>query len=166
MNKNFQDKKILEWGGGYSTLWWAKRSKSVVVFESDQKWYETIIGYAIHNVQIYLTTDCVEDVDQYLQSKKFDVIIIDGLNRLTCARKSLDLINKDGVIILDNSDSYWSNKNEKEYPILDLFKEKGFERIDFYGNAPGVIQTHCTSFFYRQSCFLFRGNDVPKKEVV
>ena len=35
-----------------------------------------------------------------------------------------------------------------------MMNDQGFQRIDFYGYAPGVIKKHCTSVFHKQNSFI------------
>src|SRR5690348_9638086 len=52
MDKDFGAKRILEWGSGHSTLWWAKRAEHVLSFESDQAWLEYVKKSAPGNVAL------------------------------------------------------------------------------------------------------------------
>ena len=164
-HKDFKEKRILEWGAGQSTFWWASRAKEIIAFESDPFWHAVIGRSSLPNVTLLLTSNDALNCDQYLLGKKFDVIIIDGLNRFQCAIQSVDLLVKNGVIILDDSEGFWGEENGK-YPILDLFRERGFQRVDFFGNAPGVIEPHCTSLFFRGTCFLFTGQENPARRLI
>ncbi len=138
-NKDFKDKRILEWGAGQSTLWWAQRAKEVLSFESNHSWYNHIKKHLPHNCSLFFTTDEIKDTNKDLGNKlKFDLIIIDGLNRYKCAVQSIELLSNNGAIILDNSDVGWG-QTESDFPIIKLFQKNQFNRIDFYGNAPGVI---------------------------
>ena len=55
--------------------------------------------------------------------EKFDVIIIDGINRFECAVQSLKMLSDDGFIILDNSD--WFEESSK------FLRENDLIEIDF-----------------------------------
>jgi hypothetical protein len=98
-------------------------------------------------------------MDGVLSRGPFDIIVIDGLDRLECAARAVPILAEGGAIILDNSEGYWGP--EGTYPILDLFRAAKFCRVDFYGYAPGVILPHCTSLFFRDSCFLLVGDENP-----
>src|SRR5229473_3586817 len=37
--KDFSTRTVLEFGSGQSTLWWAKRCKRILSFDSDPKWF-------------------------------------------------------------------------------------------------------------------------------
>lgn len=150
----YHGKVVLEFGGGQSTLFWAKRAKYVVTFEGDPEWYDRIKNTMPHNVDLQLVSvkdreTNVREVRQALASKQFaqyDVIVIDGLHREGMVDIAQNFLAADGIIICDNSDGY---------EIAARFKERGLDRVDFYGNAPGVAFPHCTSIFFKRSSFVF-----------
>lgn len=161
--KQLANRSVLEFGSGQSTLWWAGRSKSVVSFESDPDWYEGLLGQVPTNVRLRFTDVKASDVAQELDGSKFDVIVVDGLDRLICAKLSIGFLNEGGAVILDNSEGYWGR--DGEYPIIEFFKANDFSRVDFYGYAPGVILPSCTSLFFKNDCFLLAGNESPARLV-
>lgn len=157
--KNFQEKTVLEWGSGQSTLFWAKRAKSVFSLEADQKWFEKIKSSAPRNVSLHLVKFDVSDVDPLIAGQSFDVIVCDGMDRYACAAKSISHIAPDGVIIVDNSDG---NQGPKPgYGFIELYRQNNFSRIDFYGFPPGNSVQQCTSLFFRETCFLLKGLENP-----
>ncbi len=153
-NRTYDKKKILEFGGGQSTLWWAKRAEKVVTFEGDQDWYDEIKGNMPNNVDLhYVSLESVDvnvsQVNEILDTKgieKYDVIIIDGLNRYEMIEISLKYLADDGIIICDNSEGY---------NFYEGFKDSGLNRVDFFGNAPGVILPHSTSICFTPNSFVF-----------
>lgn len=145
-SRSYKDKSVLEFGGGQSTLWWAERANSVVAIEGDNKWFERYKRIIPANVSLYKVSmessaTCVSQVKEILNKekfKKFDVIIIDGLYRFEMIEIAIKFMSDDGVIICDNSEGYG---------FYEGFKNSGLQRVDFFGNAPGVILPHCTSVF-------------------
>ena len=111
------------------------------------------------NVFLYLVGEDVLDVDQYLNEESFDVVVVDGLDRFLCAKRSLSLLAPDGAIVVDNSEG--NHGPRKGYGIIDLYRDAGLSRIDFYGYPPGNSTQQCTSIFYRDRCFLTRGDELP-----
>lgn len=162
--KHFSDRSVLEFGSGQSTLWWSERAKTVLSFEDDESWYQSLLKHVPANVRLILSDTAGSKVESEVNGMHFDIIVIDGLDRLACAEKSAALLAEDGAIILDNSEGYWGR--DGEYPIISLFRERGFSRVDFYGHAPGVILPSCTSLFFRDSCFLLSGTESPVRIVV
>jgi hypothetical protein len=73
----------------------------------------------------------------------FDVVVVDGMERLTCVRSALPHLKDDGLLILDNSD-------RPDYrPAFEYLADQGMGRIDFFGFAPGMDLPACTSVFAR-----------------
>ncbi|MCX7759368.1 MAG: SAM-dependent methyltransferase [bacterium] len=155
----FSKKNIFEFGGGNSTIWWAKRAKFVVTVEKDKDWYQKITEKVreYNNVKLILS----EDEESYVSSIKnqgmvFDVVVIDGHWRGKCA-KILDesvLNTIDGyMIILDNSD--W-------YPNVANFICKRFDliRVDFHGFGAINNYTWTTTLFFPRNYKICINNDL------
>ena len=79
------------------------------------------------------------------QENDFDIIIIDGRDRVNCTKYAIYKLKKEGVIIFDNSD----RKAYKD--AYDLLASTGFRRIDFWGIGPINKYEWCTSVFYRNN---------------
>ena len=152
--RNFDGKIILEFGGGQSTLWWAKRAKHVVTIEGDKKWYEKIRDKMPDNVHLHhasienreINVAQVNDVLESEEYSTYDVIVIDGLYRYEMITIAIRLMAEDGIIICDNAEGYG---------FYEGFKETTLNRVDFFGNAPGVVLPHCTSIYFNSSSFVF-----------
>ena len=155
--RDFKGRNVLEFGAGQSTLWWGKRAQMVVSFEGDKSWYDQlkrIVGKNIylHKVSMRSPNDCVSNVLSVIENKgytKFDIIIIDGLFRYEMIEIAKNNLKCGGIIICDDSEGYG---------FYDGFKESGYQRIDFYGNAPGVVLPRCTSIFFKDYSFIFDAN--------
>jgi len=136
------DKVVLEYGSGYSTLFWATRCRSVISIEHDKAWFEKIGELMPANVDLRLRPlEIYAEVDG-----AFDVIVIDGYAekrmRYNCARASLPHLNKGGLVIVDNSD--W-------LPATCFWlRQAGLIQVDFSGLVPGNANTQTTSFFFMQ----------------
>lgn len=144
-NLDFSEKIIFEYGSGYSSIYWSKKSKSVVSVEHDREWIEKLKSSYSSNQTIIVKNDDPEYEKAIVETgKKFDVIIIDGLRRVECSRVVKDYLN-DGsgegfMIILDNSDWY---KETSRY----LREELDLIEIDFHGFGPINATTSTTSIF-------------------
>jgi len=157
-HQDLTDKRVLEWGAGQSTIWWGRHARTVRSFESDESWYSRLRPMVGPNVELHLTSNDLAAVDPVLGGP-YDLIVVDGLDRFACAQRSVAVLAPDGGIIFDNSDGYWGPHGQ--YPVIDLLRSRGFSRVDFYGFGPGEIVPHCTSVFFRDSCFLFRNPTPP-----
>jgi len=158
-SKDFASKTVLEWGAGHSTLWWARRARSVTSFEADADWAAWLRTRVPPNVVIRRVAEDTSGADEFLSLQQFDLIVIDGLDRYQCAVKSRGHLREGGALLLDDSEGHWGH--DGDYPIIRLFSSGGYQRIDFYGHAPGVFKPRCTSIFFQHRCFLFEGSTPP-----
>lgn len=139
---DFESKNIFEYGCGMSTLFWLDRKANVYGVEDNPKWFAEVIKLSDGKAQIELSKD-----NNYVYSIKslnmrFDLIVIDGKYREECLNTSLDHLNEDGIVILDNSD---------RHPDLCKFvRENGFTEIDFHGFGPLNEYTWTTSLFFKR----------------
>ena len=171
--KDFAGKKVLEYGAGHSTLWWMKRAAEVVAIEGSEDWYHHLLGKIGKNVTLHLMRKPSEDLRPVFAGRRFDIIVIDGVDGTGCNRGEsaqmivdLDLLAPGGAIIFDDSEGSFDvpgNEWQKSSHNIVFFRDKGFSRIDFFGYAPGQMQWRCTSLFFKGNCFLFEGKEVPRK---
>ena len=129
---------IFEWGSGNSTLFYANRAAGVVSIDDKSKWTELVSGIA--NVQ---SVCCGPDsyAEQILNYGVFDVIVIDGIRRLSCSKLAYRHLKPGGMIVLDNSDWY--------VDALELLSDiRGLIRVDFSGFGPINNYAWTTSIFF------------------
>lgn len=144
--------RVFEWGAGNSTLFWSQYVKNVVSVEYDKEWFKRIERLLPDNARLEY---CALDYDgEYCrkileESEKFDIILIDGRDRVNCAFHALEKLKEDGVIIWDNTERKYYQKG------YDFLTEHGFKRIELssliYG-LPGIEDF--TSIFYRNNNIL------------
>ena len=130
-----------------STLWLAKRVKAVSSCEHSKSWFEKTNELKPKNVTLLfkkLEYDGNHSKEILNYQDRFDIIIIDGKDRVKCVKKSLNALKEKGVIVWDNSD------REEYREGYDSLKEKGFKKIDFWGIGPIAPIISCTSVFYRR----------------
>lgn len=156
--RDFSQRAILEWGAGHSTLWWSKRAKSVVAYETDREWYEWLKRRVPSNVDIRLTSlDSASFNDAELTS--YDVIVVDGAGeRAARLQASIPHLAEFGAFIIDNTN------DDKYSPMVGKLKSIGFSEIDFHGYIPGAAHRCTTSLLFRDRCFLTLANDGPDVE--
>lgn len=71
------------------------------------------------------------------------IVVVDGRNRVKCARKCLGALKAKGIII-------WANNEEKEGRAGNkLVVQHGYRRMDFAGMGPINNRGGRTSLFYR-----------------
>jgi predicted O-methyltransferase YrrM len=139
--------EVFEYSCGNSTFWWAKRVKKLISCEHDREWYQKMVKLIPANVELYQIDleyggAYSRKVSEY--TRAFDVIVLDGRDRVNCAKNCLNALTKNGVIIWDNSDreSYTEGYN--------YLLRNGYKRIDFEGMGPVNAYSWCTSIFYKE----------------
>lgn len=163
---SLEGKRVLEFGSGYSTLWWAKHAESVLSFEADRRWMDSMAHRMPPNATVLpLPTDPTDRfhrtvaVDKLLADtlgdQRFDVIVIDGVDRVGTARASLPYLAAGGIVVVDNSDSHMLG--DGTMPLLEVYREAGMKRVDFYGLGPSILFPQCTSIAYHDGAFAFGG---------
>jgi hypothetical protein len=149
---DLSDMRVLEFGSGFSTLYWARRTKSVLSIEDNKAWYEKIKPQLPANVR-YVHAPTHDDIVRTAAGldDRFDLIVNDGLYRYDCAVASRPKLVDGGIVILDNSD--WCPKTAAFYRESDLIE------VDMAGFTPLNEYTHTTSFFFSRSVRLRPAHD-------
>lgn len=145
------DMSVFEYGSGNSTAWWASHVTRVVSCEHDRQWYDKLEPCLPKNVEyLYYEFKPAGDYSGAIlhYDHEFDVIVIDGKDRVICAKNSLVALKGTGIILWDNSD------RDQYKDGYDWLMENGFKRLDFSGIGPINAFGWCTSVFYRSvNCF-------------
>lgn len=105
--------KILEFGSGWSTIWFAQNGCDIVSVEHDIGWYTEV---ATRIDRLNLSIDC--KVFFYINKSylsllstipvgEFDLVLVDGRDedRIDSANLGMKLMSKKGILILD--DTHW-----------------------------------------------------------
>jgi predicted O-methyltransferase YrrM len=147
---------VFEFGAGSSTLWYGQRVAKVITVEHDAVWFSRLAEVAPSNVELELRSAAPDEVgtlepestvSEYVgvieryRARFFDVVVVDGVERLTCIRSALPHLKEDGLLVVDNSD------RPAYRPAVDYLADQGMGRIDFFGFAPGSGLPGCTSVF-------------------
>ena len=145
-NLNLSEKSVFEYGSGYSTVFWASNSRSVVSVENNKNWLKQITLILPSNAKMILR----ETKETYIKAinetqDKYDVIVLDGYGyRYECAKEGIDKLNEGGMIILDDAD----NIGYKE--ICDFLKTSDLTQIEFVGLKPCSTGIRSTSIFIKK----------------
>lgn len=139
---------MFEYGSGNSTLYYSKRVKQLVTVEHDSTWFNQVKKRLPENVNIMYKA--LEYGGEYAEAasstnQKFQIIIVDGRDRVNCCRNAIGALTEDGVVVLDDSE------RPQYQPALDYLKENKFAQLDFWGLVPGFSHKRCTSIFYRRN---------------
>ena len=144
---DYSDKKVFEYGCGYSSIFWALRAKSVVSIEDNESYYKRWSGeFCELNLQIKHREE--RDVYEnaiFEEDDAYDIIVVDGKRRFECATAAVKKLVKGGIIILDDSDRI--NTSDEYLNAVKVFKDANLIQIDFYGFCPMNNYTKTTSVF-------------------
>jgi len=137
------DFSLFEFGCGFSTIWFCNRVKKVISIENDPKWSTKISKNLPKNGKIVTYENQVDYINSIDNFDKFDIIVIDGIEREQCYLKALNHLHKNGVIIGDNTDRDDFKKSRF------MLEAKGFKEIAFSGLTPSHFVKSQTSILYR-----------------
>jgi hypothetical protein len=147
---------VCEYGSGGSTLFFARRAKWVYSIEDNAQWFNLVSNRlrdkSIGNVTLKLHSWDFKhpsgfEHSQYLHAipeAGFDVIVVDGSEEWTrirpiCFAKAQTRINKNGIIVVDDSWRYPEIRQRNAAKRYQIFQSVGPGR-------PGVTSTDV--YFY------------------
>ena len=147
LNKNVS---VFEYGAGNSTLYFSKLTRNVVSVEHNQKWFNKISKELESNISINYCP--LKYNDAYCRfiinlNSHFDLIVVDGRDRVNCIKHCVEKLTHGGCIVLDDSE----RKQYKEG--IDYLASRGFKKLDFWGMALGLTYKKCTTIFYKNNNF-------------
>lgn len=148
---DYSDKKIFEYGCGYSSAFWAGRALTVTSIEDNQSYFERWKNeFKMQNLDIRWR-DEGEIYEQAIfeDDTKYDVIVIDGKRRVECAEAAVQKLADGGMIILDDSDRI--NTSLEYVHAVEILKQANLLQVDFYGFCPMNNYTKTTSVFFSRN---------------
>jgi len=139
---------IFEYGSGNSTFWFSERAHKVISIEYDEKWFKKLENriLTIQNINLIFIKPESKEYAKYILgfTEEFDIVIIDGRDRVKCGLNSLKALKKDGVIIWDDAE------RERYKEGHDFLYSNGFKSIEFFGLGPIRRRASVTTIFYRE----------------
>jgi len=128
-----KDIDILETGAGASTVWLAKRAKSVLSYEHDPKWYALVVSKlreeGLQNCEL-IHDPLYPERGINPNFRSFDIVIIDGRGRIKSMETTCHLLKSGGYLILDDAER---TRYRAGRELLDRF---GWERTEL--NTEGI----------------------------
>jgi len=143
--------RLFEYGSGYSTLFFSELTGEVISLEYDPAWYEKISKKLPANARVMQVKSDVDgcycraihQVDGY-----FDIVVVDGRDRVNSIKQALGKLNEEGIILLDDS------QRERYQEGIKYMICQGFKRLDLEGLKPADHGLDRTTIFYRdKNCF-------------
>lgn len=138
--------RVLEYGAGMSTLWWARRVRYLHSIELDQAWYEQVVSLLAAQKAVGVRLERRDegadytDLDEYPDGY-FNCVVVDAAFRDRVVEATLRLVRKPGgVLYLDNTDqgAQWPMYADAERLLREAAKSSPQARSStFYtGFAP------------------------------
>jgi hypothetical protein len=143
------DAIVFEYGCGLGTKWWANKAKEVDAVEHDEEWFNLISKKLPENVNLLhkeLENNYAGSIHQ--MNKLYDVIIIDGKNRIDCLNESIDKLTGRGVLVFDDTD------REHFKQVFEILGAREFRYLTFKGFGPIEFIECETTIFYRNGNLL------------
>jgi hypothetical protein len=153
---DFSNVSVFEYGLGNSTLFWGERAKDVTSVEHNIEWFLKWKDNVPQNIDL-IHANCKEDYVASIMKNdaKYDIIVIDGIYRVSCSQIAPNSLKKGGLIILDNSD--WHTT------AAEILRVKGFLQVDMFGFGPINDYTWATSLFFDRSFAMKTISEVQPK---
>lgn len=135
---------VFEYGSGNSTRWLARKVSQITAVEHNREWFQLVQARVPANAKVIYRDRGEAYIQAVAEGKdRYQVIVVDGRDRVKCALYSIDYLSDDGVLILDNSEREWYQH------ARDILAQRGFRCLDFAGMTPIVPIKSTTSVFYR-----------------
>lgn len=134
---DLSDKVIFEYGLGGSTLWYSHKVKKQYGVDSDEVWMQWVGQYLNDNGKfpylLYETDPNLYPSSIYRCQTKFDIVVVDGIERDACVPMALDCLKDDGILIIDNyqQPSVWMAE-ERTLNILSKYECHVFKHEGHY----------------------------------
>lgn len=111
--------RVLEFGSGRSTVWFAGRCAHVTSIEHDERWFSFVekkvlqLGNVDYMLRSTATGSAVSSayirVLEELPDRSFDVLVNDGRLRDLVAEHGIAKLRSGGLMVLDNAERYLPN---------------------------------------------------------
>lgn len=148
LNQRLNDSmSLFEYGSGYSTRFYAERVKRVVSVEYDEEWAETVAASLPSNAKLVFKTQDVDGVycrAIHDEDEKFDLVVVDGRDRVNCVKQAESMLTERGVILLDDSE------RERYSAAFAYLESCGMRALTFEGIKPTGLKIFHTTIFYRE----------------
>ncbi|MBD8899003.1 hypothetical protein [Rhodanobacter sp. DHG33] len=153
---------VFEWGSGGSTVWFSNRGLTVTAIESEREWADRVKGRCptadvrfipgmavgeyrsepqLRDKGQHFFDDYIAAIDEF-PDDSLDIVVVDGICRVECARRAAKKVKPDGFVIVD--DTNWKFL----LPRPETFK--GWKCLTFSGlKSNSGLEIFSTTFFRR-----------------
>ncbi len=143
----FPGARILEWGSGGSSIFFAERGADVICIEHDRSWTRLVrselgrrrLSERVTIKHIDLIADYVGIIDRL--DGGFDLVVVDGRRRVECVEKARNRVVAGGWLVLDDSD------REAYSPAVEQMA--GWDKLVLKGPRPHTKDDPQTTFWQR-----------------
>ncbi|WP_170391677.1 hypothetical protein [Ruegeria arenilitoris] len=138
--------RVLEYGSGHSSVFYAKRGAMVTAIEHSQGWYDEVSKTLARSAgfDIHLATE-PETYTRRPEVADADIVAIDGIHRRLCAGYVMEEVKAGravpALIVLDNSERY-------PRVLASLDAAMRWPRADFTDFAPINAYRQVTSIYF------------------
>jgi hypothetical protein len=112
-----------EWGSGGSTIWLSDRGLTVTAIESEREWADKVTGRCptadvrfipgaesgkyrseaqLRDKGQHFFDDYISVIDEFPDGS-LDVVVVDGLCRVDCARRAVKKVKPNGIVVVDDT---------------------------------------------------------------
>ena len=112
---------VFEYGSGNSTCFYAELTSKVITIEHDSNWYNKVKNAMPQNVEIvFKKLEYGGEYANYINqtNSNYDLIVIDGRDRVNCIKNSISKLNTNGVIVLDDAEREDYSKGVKFHKVV------------------------------------------------
>lgn len=138
---------VFEYGSGYSTVFFLSLAASVTAVEHDPAWHARTAELTAGQAGLTLLHREGENYPAAIEesSALYDLVFVDGRQRIKCAEAALRRLSPAGVLLWDDSD------RPRYQPGLDFLKGRGFRIIRIGGLKPAGLERAESAICYRDA---------------
>lgn len=118
---------VLEFGVGGSTVWFSQKTTNLISVEHDEKWAIDVKNYIKTPTNINLLPRPYNNFCNQFPDNFFDLILIDGRERVRCITSSIRILKSGGILMLDNSERDYYQPGIK---LLETWKRTTVKLIE------------------------------------
>lgn len=161
--------RVLEFGCGYSTVWWAQRVSQVTSIERSRSWIaevqHALAKHAMTNVDLVHFSGFAETTEEEIraasnpirltpviqeyvaaghgQSELYDIVVVDDIFRNETSEAAIARLKPGGILVLDDSE------RSRYAATFDLFNRMGWSFASFYGVTPYHFHEKQTTIWHK-----------------